>query len=69
MEKLLVTRHEAAAAALGLSLRGVDYLLAQGKLATRKIGRRRLIPRTELERFARSDCDRIAPAPEAVNGR
>ncbi len=60
MEKVLITLQEAAAA-LGLSLRGVDYLLAQGRLATRKIGRRRLIPRTELERFARHDCDRISP--------
>ena len=51
MEPLLITRHEAAAA-LHVSLRTLDYLLARGELRARKIGRRRLILRVELEKFA-----------------
>ena len=68
MDKILVTRAEAARA-LGLSLRAIDYLLAGGKLATRKVGRRRLIPRSELERFARRDHESIVPVVEAEGGR
>ncbi len=68
MDKILVTRAEAARA-LGLSLRAIDYLLAGGKLVTRKVGRRRLIPRSELERFARRDHQSIVPASEAESGR
>ena len=51
MEPILVSRKDAAAL-LGLSLRTVDNLLAQGQLAARKIGRRTLILRSALERFA-----------------
>lgn len=53
-EKLLLTRKESALA-LSVSLRTIDTLLACGELTARRIGRRRLIPRTELERFARRD--------------
>ena len=64
MEKLLLGRTEAAEA-LGLSPRSVDYLVAEGRLPSRKIGRRRLIPREAVERFAKQGCVRITPAPEA----
>ncbi len=66
MDKILVTRTEAAEA-LGLSVRAIDYLLAQGKLQSRKIGKRRLIPRAAIESFARRDHARIAPpTPESL---
>ena len=52
--KILLTRHEAAGA-LSISVRTLDTLLARRELATRRVGRRRLIPRTELERFARTN--------------
>jgi len=52
--KLLVSKREAAAA-LGVSVRTIDNLLAHKELVARKIGRRTLIPVTELERFARRD--------------
>ena len=50
--KILVTRQEAAVL-LSVSLRTLDTLLARSELVTRRVGRRRLIPRTELERFAK----------------
>ena len=53
MEPILVSRLDAATL-LGLSIRTIDNLLAKGQLATRKVGRRTLILRAALERFARS---------------
>ena len=53
MNDLVVTREEAAEA-LRLSLRTVDKLLAAGEISARRVGRRVLIPRTEIERFVRS---------------
>lgn len=52
MEQLLVGRREAAEA-LGICLRTLDYMIARGQLAARKIGRRVLIPPSELEKFAK----------------
>jgi excisionase family DNA binding protein len=63
MNDLLVTREEAAEA-LRLSLRTVDKLLAAGQILARRVGRRVLIPRTEIERFARGTtgaADTAAP--------
>jgi excisionase family DNA binding protein len=51
MEQLLVSRREAAVS-LGVSLRTLDYLVARGELRARTIGRRRLISRVDLEKFA-----------------
>jgi hypothetical protein len=59
LEKLLYSRADAAAA-LSISIRSVDYLISEGKLSTRRIGRKTLIPVGEVRRFARSDHpDRI----------
>jgi excisionase family DNA binding protein len=52
--KLLLTRSEAAAT-LSISIRTLDALLARGELPTRRLGRRRLIARTDLERFIKRD--------------
>lgn len=52
--KLLVGREEAAVR-LSLSVRSIDYLLADRQLKFRRIGVRVLIPIAELERFARMD--------------
>lgn len=54
MEPLLLTRVESAAL-LRVSLRTLDLLVSTKQLPSRKVGRRRLIPRAELERFARRD--------------
>jgi len=50
-QPLLVSRPEAARL-LGLSARTIDYLRSRGVLRARKIGRRALLLRVDLERFA-----------------
>lgn len=52
--KLLVSRDEAAQL-LSISRRSIDYLVVNRRLATRRIGRRVLIPVADLRRFARGD--------------
>jgi excisionase family DNA binding protein len=49
--RLLYPRKDAAHL-LGISVRGLDYLITQKKLAFRRIGKRVLIHHKELERFA-----------------
>ena len=51
---LLVSRREAAEA-LSLSVRAVDYLIADGRLKARRIGGRVLIPYKTLSAFAERD--------------
>jgi len=53
-DKLLVCREEAAEI-LSISVRSVDYLLANRQLTFRRIGTRNLIPMADLRRFARMD--------------
>jgi excisionase family DNA binding protein len=53
-EQLLVSKREAAAM-LGLSVRTLENLLSLKELPARRIGRRCLIERQALERFARRD--------------
>jgi excisionase family DNA binding protein len=48
-----------AAFLLSLSLRSIDYLIAEGRLRTRRIGGRILLPTADLMKFA--DSDRIKP--------
>ena len=52
--KLLLTRQDVARL-LSVSVRTVDTLLASKALASRRIGRRRLIPRIALDQFTRRD--------------
>ncbi len=54
VEKLLFSRRDAAVA-LSLSVRPIDYLISNGALMTRRIGRKILIPAGEIRRFARGD--------------
>jgi excisionase family DNA binding protein len=53
-QKILFSKREAAQV-LSLSLRTIDNLIAADELATCRVGRRVLIPRTELERFIQRD--------------
>jgi excisionase family DNA binding protein len=53
-DKLLVSREEAAQL-LSISQRGLDYLIANRRLPTRRIGGRVLIPVAELRRYCRCD--------------
>jgi excisionase family DNA binding protein len=52
--KLLVSRDEAAQL-LSISKRGLDYLIANQRLPTRRIGGRVLIPVADLHRYAHGD--------------
>ncbi len=54
VDKLLYSRADAAFA-LSISIRSVDYLISEGKLSTRRIGRKTLIPVGDVRRFARAD--------------
>lgn len=50
-QQLLVGRREAAAA-LSISLRKLEGMIAEKEIKVRRIGRRVLVSRVELERFA-----------------
>jgi excisionase family DNA binding protein len=69
MDKLLLSRDEAAEL-LNLVTRSVDYLVAEGRLPSRKFGKRRLIPREAIERIAKkrvhSDCAKVGRDGEKV---
>ena len=68
-EPLVLTRAEAADA-LRVSLRTIDSLLAQGALRPRRIGRRVVIPKTEIVRLLRHDTaiDHGDASPAAGKG-
>jgi len=55
--KLLVSR-KVASEMLSISIRGVDYMIADGRLSTRRIANRVLIPTEEIRKFAQSDHPR-----------
>jgi excisionase family DNA binding protein len=59
--KLLFTKEEAAHA-LGICSRTVHTIIGRGELQTRRIGKKVLIPRASLVKYAASDH------PEPVNG-
>jgi excisionase family DNA binding protein len=52
--RLLYDRKEAARQ-LSISVRSLDYLVANRKLSFRRIGKKVLIPYPELVKFSRSD--------------
>ena len=54
MERLLYDR-QAAAEAVSLSVRSIDYFLSQGKFETRRIGRKVLKTAASLKNFARQN--------------
>jgi hypothetical protein len=61
VEKLLYSRRDTAEA-LCLSIRSVDYLITTGRLSTRRIGGKILIPATAVRRFAREDHPELVRA-------
>jgi hypothetical protein len=54
LPRLLYSREEASYQ-WSISERGVDYLIAEGRVKVRRIGGRILIPRSELLRIANTD--------------
>jgi excisionase family DNA binding protein len=53
-EKILYTKREAAQL-LSISVRSLDYLIFNQQIPTRRVGRRVLVHRDAIERFARRD--------------
>ena len=71
VEKLLYSRRDTAEA-LCLSIRSVDYLITTGRLSTRRIGGKILIPATAVRRFAKEDHPefvRAAGIPTPISGQ
>lgn len=66
-EPILLSRRDGAQL-LGISLRSLDYAIASGLIRPRRIGRRVMLPRSELLRFASKDHAQIVPTPEAGDG-
>lgn len=64
LPRLLYSRKEAAFM-LSMSVRSLDYLIAEGRIRARQIGGRVLIHHQDLERLAR-DGDREAIKPAAA---
>jgi hypothetical protein len=54
-ETRLLYDRKNAAIQLSISIRALDYLIANKKLDTRRIGKKVLIPRGELVRFAKAN--------------
>lgn len=54
MDTLLLSKLDAAKI-LGISIRSLENLIAQGTISVRRIGRRVLITRSELESFAQNN--------------
>lgn len=54
VQKLLYSRQDAARA-LSLSVRSIDYLIYTGRLPTRRVGGKILVPVSDIRRFARTD--------------
>ena len=61
MDALLLSKKQAASA-LGISIRSIEYMLANGRLEGRRLGRRRLVTRRSIERLARMDVPTMSPA-------
>lgn len=69
METRLLYDRKSAALQLSISVRSLDYIIAGGQLETRRIGRKVLVTRASLMRYAagnhyaitsRSDADAVA---------
>ena len=52
-KKILLSRHDVAAL-LSVSVRTIDYLIASKELPVRRLGRRTLVARSDVERFIKS---------------
>lgn len=64
-DQILVSRREAART-LSISIRKLDYLIAEKEIHVKRIGRRCLVPRRSLEEFARRDHPNHIARPIAI---
>jgi excisionase family DNA binding protein len=60
-EPRLLYSKKSAAKVLDLSVRSVEYLLATGALESRRVGRKVLIPKASLVKFASRDHATVKP--------
>lgn len=65
IETRLLYDRKTAARALSISVRTLDRFLALGAFNTRRVGKKRLIPHSELIKFARADHTFVSPASSA----
>lgn len=65
-DRILYSREEAAEQ-LSICVSTLEQLIAQGELQVRRLGKRILIPRKELERLAGHDVHVVWPAK--INGK
>jgi excisionase family DNA binding protein len=68
MNEILAVSVAEAARRLGVSHRTVGYLMARGELYSRKIGRRRVIPVSALERLLRPS-KQVCSSPKRNSAR
>jgi excisionase family DNA binding protein len=68
MDRLLYSRKEAAER-LSVSISTLDMLLARGKLPSRKIGRKRLIPHAALVAFSQKNLTQLWPPISTTGGK
>ena len=70
VEKILYDRRSAAEA-LSLSVRSIDYYISQRELMTRRVGKKVMIPASELRRFAAADhfgpIRKTKPSPDSAD--
>jgi len=63
IQKFLYTRHEGCKS-IGVSLRSLDHLIAAGTIKVRRVGKKVLIPTSELAKFARADHRYLTQTPD-----
>jgi excisionase family DNA binding protein len=51
---VLASKKETTQELGGISLRTLDYMIARGEIKTVQLGKRRLIPRSEIDRIVRT---------------
>lgn len=65
--RLLYDR-KGAARQLSISVRSLDYLIATRKLATRRLGKKVMVPYSELVRFSKADhFEDMAADPKVID--
>jgi excisionase family DNA binding protein len=63
IQKFLYTRHEGCKS-IGVSLRSLDYLISAGEIKIRRVGKKVLVPTSELAKFARADHKYLTKSPD-----
>ncbi len=65
-DRMLYSRKEAAET-LSVSVRTLQSLIRGGRIRAKRVGRRTLIPKSELEKFVKAGDVDVVPAREAAH--